>query len=203
MTRTENFDWYILLDGEPSGPVTAEALTTLVMKRQLAAGDLVWCHGLASWMPVGAVLGASERPDPLPLMPTQTPSQSPSRTSTHTIYVEAAERRETAHRVVSLSQLYVDSLAERMLAPLPHPLHSSSGIVEAHDAYGAPAYDRLSPEHAAARYVAPSSPRETGSLQPELVELARLVEVSEANADWNSEWKAQAPRPALARPNYG
>lgn len=196
MIRTEGFDWYILLDGAPSGPVTAEALTSLLTRGMLAADDLVWCEGLASWTPVGALLGAVERPVPLATPDTRSASR------THTIYVEAAERRETAHRVVSLSQLYVDRLAERMLAPVPQP--SSSGIVEAHDAFGADVggYGTLanaapSLEYASARYVAPSQQRDAAQWQPELVELARLVEVSEAGADWNAEWAAKPTTRAL------
>jgi hypothetical protein len=196
VTRTQGFDWYILIDGVPSGPVTAEALTTLVTKRKLAADDLVWCEGLPSWTPVGAVLGAVERSAP------RTPPDTRSATRTHTVYVEAAERRQTAHRVVSLSQLYVDRLAEGLLAPLPQP--SSSGIVEAHGSFGAdvggdvtPAYAPPSPEHASARYVAPSQQRDAAHWQPELAELARLVEVSEAGADWNAEWVAMPAATAL------
>ncbi len=208
MTQAVGFDWYILIDGKPSGPVPAAALASLVMQRKLTSGDLVWCEGLASWMPVGAVLGASEQPAP--------------RAPTHTVHVEAAERRATAHRVASLSQLYVENLAERKLAPLPST--ASSRIVEAHDAFGGdmdayesdasvqPTFEHAGAQHLADPYRHSPEPMQSEPWQPELAELARLVEVSEAGADWSGEdwtgadWRREweiPPRPALGRPQYG
>lgn len=193
VTRAERFDWYILVDGAPAGPVTAAALTSFLMSGKLTSGDLVWCDGLASWMPLGAVLGASEQPSP--------------RSKTHTVHVETAARRAAAHDVASLSRLYVENLAERRLAPLPPT--SSCRIVEAHDAFGAyaeasgyaasvqPPFD-----YASARHLPSSDQQSAEAWQPALAELARLVEVSEAGADWSGEWEVQ-PRQALVRPTYG
>ena len=162
MTRGEGFDWYILIDGAPCGPVSAQDLARFAVERRLAAGDLVWCEGLANWMPVGAVLGASERPAP--------------RSPTHTVWVDAAERRQAAGRVVSLSRLYVEKLAEQAHASVPLP--SSSGIVEAHDAsgayadaYHAAASNWHAPQYAGARYL----PRDRQAADPWQPEPVRLV----------------------------
>ena len=187
-------DWYFAIDGTPNGPVSADELSALVFKRQISANDLVWCEGLAGWTPVASVLGASERPAP--------------RSPTHTVHVEAAERREAAHRVVSLSRLYVEQLAERTLVPIPHP--SSSFIVTAHDSAGyypdaldTQAYPQPSLEQASARYVVEPPQRGAGSWQPELAELTRLVEVSEAGADWNTEMGAHNTGSALVQTRHG
>lgn len=182
MTQAVGSDWYIVIDGAPTGPVSAADLSAMVMKRQVGADNLVWCEGLAGWMPIGAVLGASARPAP--------------RALTHTVHVEAAERRRTANRVVSLSRLYVEQLAERTLTAIPQP--SSEFITEAHDAptYGGPALD-----HASAHYVVEPPQRGAASWQPELATLARLVEVSEASADPTTAWSDRQPGTAVVR--YG
>lgn len=192
MTQAVGSDWYIVIDGAPTGPVSAADLSAMVMKRQVGADNLVWCEGLAGWMPIGAVLGASERPAP--------------RALTHTVHVEAAERRRTAHRVVSLSRLYVEQLAERTLTAIPQP--SSEFIAEAHDAAGfhlaaddAPTYGGPALDHASAHYVVEPPQRGAASWQPELATLARLVEVSEASADPTTAWSDQQPGTAVVR--YG
>lgn len=179
MTQAVGSDWYIVIDGAPTGPVSAADLSAMVMKRQVGADNLVWCEGLAGWMPIGAVLGASERPAP--------------RALTHTVHVEAAERRRTAQRVVSLSRLYVEQLAERTLTAIPQP--SSAFIAQAHDA-------ELSFDEASAHYVVEPPPqRGAASWQPELATLARLVEVSEASADPTTAWSDHEPGTAVVR--YG
>lgn len=191
MTQAVGSDWYIVIDGAPTGPVSAADLSAMVMKRHVGADNLVWCEGLADWTPIGAVLGASERPAPIAL--------------THTVHVEAAERRRTAHRVVSLSRLYVEQLAERALTAIPRP--SSAFIAEAHDFGGiyldadnTHADAELSFDQASAHYVVEPPPRRAAaSLQPELATLARLVEVSEASVERTTAWSDHEPGTAVAR----
>jgi hypothetical protein len=108
LADVERCDWYVLKGNRPVGPASARELALLLLQRRLEAGDLVWCEGLPGWLPIGAALGAAERGGP------RDPAGRDPR-------IDAAQAAAAAGRVVSLSQLYVEKLAEQRAMPPPVP----------------------------------------------------------------------------------
>lgn len=48
-------EWYYARNGERLGPVQAETIRHLVAAGAIAAGTLVWRHGMADWQPIETV----------------------------------------------------------------------------------------------------------------------------------------------------
>lgn len=162
MTHASGYDWYVLNNGTPTGPVSAQDLAVLAMQRHVRSDDLVWCEGLAGWMPLGAVLAASEQPKLRP--------------RTYTVEAEPVDRRATATRVVSLSRLYVEKLTELKLAPVPSA-KAQSTLDPTREASHAAAVDGGGAAAAEVRGFAPKRP---GLRMSEPHVSGRLVEVP----DW-------------------
>lgn len=98
MSGSKQAEWYIAVEGEPFGPVSPTRLSELVLGGKVLPHDLVWCEGMIDWRPLSATLGGGQKSRPGPVV--------------YEIDVEAAERRELAGRVASLSELYLDKLVE-------------------------------------------------------------------------------------------
>ena len=66
--------WYWCRGGQRFGPVSREELSNLAASGQVQPTDLVWCQGMADWMPGNQVQGFFPPPDPRfpppPPMPT-------------------------------------------------------------------------------------------------------------------------------------
>jgi type IV pilus assembly protein PilA len=69
--------WYLNRDGQPQGPLTAEALAAQFRAGQIQTHQLVWRQGLPQWQPIssclaelGVVPAFPPPPPPLPSRPT-------------------------------------------------------------------------------------------------------------------------------------
>jgi len=62
--------YYVGIDGRQQGPFDTNGLRTLANSGQLKAGTLVWCQGMASWVPASSVAEVAallpQGPPPLP-----------------------------------------------------------------------------------------------------------------------------------------
>jgi len=53
-------DWYYLKDGEQKGPLDDEALLDAVGNGTVAHTDLIWCDGMADWLPAAELMEFEE-----------------------------------------------------------------------------------------------------------------------------------------------
>ncbi|MGD0769583.1 MAG: RDD family protein [Tepidisphaeraceae bacterium] len=61
-------DWFYAQNGRQAGPVTLEALISMLQAGHLLPGDLVWREGMADWQP------AATMPELAPSIPSATPA---------------------------------------------------------------------------------------------------------------------------------
>lgn len=45
-------EWYIVKDGNPSGPLMDNDIKKLLLNKSLVKEDLIWSTGMQSWMPI-------------------------------------------------------------------------------------------------------------------------------------------------------
>lgn len=60
--------WYYAENGEQQGPVSLAEMLRLVSAKRIQPTDLVWCDGMADWLPVGEVAALSavkQKPKPV------------------------------------------------------------------------------------------------------------------------------------------
>jgi TM2 domain-containing membrane protein YozV len=86
--------WFVMKNGQQSGPYTVEQLREMLGTVQLASTDHVWREGMAGWLPISAALATTPPPMPAPLSPHMPPpfgSQAGFRhalpAKSHAIYV--------------------------------------------------------------------------------------------------------------------
>ena len=48
-------DWFYAYNNRQNGPVTGEALTSMLRQGHIQPGDLVWREGMANWQPAGTI----------------------------------------------------------------------------------------------------------------------------------------------------
>ncbi|MDR0708009.1 MAG: DUF4339 domain-containing protein [Treponema sp.] len=73
--------FFILIDGQPSGPLSLDNLKQLVEKRQLARGNLVWREGLQQWVAAEVI------PELANIFPAIPPPQTPQSSARYYIAV--------------------------------------------------------------------------------------------------------------------
>lgn len=61
-------NWHYVDQGKQTGPVTGEQLAELFRAGKIEAGTLVWCAGMADWIPYGETIAGS-KPDQPPVSP--------------------------------------------------------------------------------------------------------------------------------------
>jgi hypothetical protein len=93
-----DFAWYVMQDGQTIGPMSPGELALLGLQGHVTGADLVWCEGMAGWLPLAQALGAIERP--MPLESVTLPAANDTR-----------RVRDAAQKVASLARLYQQSLA--------------------------------------------------------------------------------------------
>lgn len=69
-------NWYYMLKGKRSGPITARALHDLVNSGVLSEDSLVWKEGLENWLPVARLRGGCRREPRRPSAATEAASDS-------------------------------------------------------------------------------------------------------------------------------
>jgi len=58
-------NWYYVKGGRQSDAMSEDALRRLVASGEVGADDLIWCDGMANWLPVRAVPEFGGRPPPV------------------------------------------------------------------------------------------------------------------------------------------
>lgn len=74
-----DFEWYVLRDGRPVGPMNPQELAALSLSGHVAGQDFVWCEALTEWVRLGRALGIAEQAAAPPRRPVVTmPDGAPS-----------------------------------------------------------------------------------------------------------------------------
>ena len=66
-------EWFFTREGRQQGPVTGEALRSMLAAGQVGWSDMVWKAGMTGWLPAGSVASLAPAgamsPPPLPVQP--------------------------------------------------------------------------------------------------------------------------------------
>lgn len=62
-------NWYVLLDGQQTGPLTDDQIKQMIYSGQIKSNDLVWNERLPQWVEAGSVRGLFDPGDQIPLSP--------------------------------------------------------------------------------------------------------------------------------------
>ncbi len=87
--------WFVMKNGQQSGPYTVEQLREKLGTLELASTDHVWREGMAGWLPISAALATTPPPMP-PAMPPPplpgglAPPRPASAAKSHALYVVLA-----------------------------------------------------------------------------------------------------------------
>ncbi len=117
---TAQYDWYVWKEGRSVGPMSSAELALMSFQKHINGRDLVWCQGMAGWLPLGSALGAIDGPKRLEVVEEGSATVRPPR---------SAEPSRAAVKIVSLSQLYLENLVKANV-PLPPPLARAAQAAE-------------------------------------------------------------------------
>ena len=48
-------NWYIAIDGRPSGPYTEREVSSMLLDKKITIESLMWCNGMSAWRRAGDI----------------------------------------------------------------------------------------------------------------------------------------------------